>query len=63
VVLLIEEPCFEPAAAPHEELFARRAIEVTEALLEVRGATVVLVSQRIPAGVSRMVSMDPMPWR
>ncbi|HSN98045.1 MAG TPA: hypothetical protein VLS89_07090 [Candidatus Nanopelagicales bacterium] len=54
-VILIDEPRFEPAVAPQEELFARRAIELTEALLDVRGATVVLVSRWIPPGVARMV--------
>jgi hypothetical protein len=61
VVFLVDDPRFIPAMVPQEELFARRALEVTNALLEMSDVTVVLAGERIPPGVARMVAMMPSP--
>lgn len=64
LLLLVDEPRFEGGDAPLGELlFRRRAAELTDALLGVRGAAVVMAGARIPDGVGERAGLGlPIVW-
>ncbi|AUX23316.1 hypothetical protein SOCEGT47_038390 [Sorangium cellulosum] len=52
VVVLLDGPRFQTASGPEGELFARRAVELTEMLLDACTGTLVLAGPWIPGGVA-----------
>jgi hypothetical protein len=52
LLVLLDGPRFQAALSPEGELFAVRAVEITETLLRARAGTIVLAGPRIPEGLA-----------
>ncbi|WP_437947560.1 hypothetical protein WME98_43550 [Sorangium sp. So ce296] len=52
LLLLVDGPRFQTAPGAESELFARRAVELTETLLAARAGTLVLAGSWIPEGIA-----------
>ncbi|XXY48858.1 hypothetical protein WME91_53525 [Sorangium sp. So ce269] len=53
LLVLLDGPRFQTASGPESDLFARRAVELTETLLGARSGTLVLAGPWIPEGVAK----------
>jgi tetratricopeptide (TPR) repeat protein len=63
-IVILDEPVLDVAAAPHEELFVERAVDMTNALLQLRGPKRVIAAEKAVSGLGdvEIVRLPGLSW-